>query len=267
MKQTLGFLLFFLSFNFLQAQCLISKIPFSHGEEAHYHVKYNLGKIWVDAGRVKFKTTSETLRGKEVWYFYAYGNSIPRYDFLFKVRDRYESWAEKKTLNPIKFERDTYEGGHKVDNRYYFSYMKKRVYSFTNNSDKDYTIDTLALSPCTFDLMTAVYYARTIDFSKYKVNEKVPIRMIIDGEIYELYARYLGRQKVTLPQGKTYACLKFSAKLVEGTIFNEGEDLYAYVTDDDLHIPVLVEAKILVGSVKAILVKTKNLKHPLKTID
>ena len=42
--------------------------------------------------------------------------------------------------------------------------------------------------------------------------------------------------------------------LVKGTIFKGGEDLLVWVTDDNKRVPVLVEAKILVGSVKAILI-------------
>jgi len=46
---------------------------------------------------------------------------------------------------------------------------------------------------------------------------------------------------------------------VAGTIFKGGEDLVVWVTDDNYRIPVLVEAKILVGSVKAVLVGAEGL--------
>ena len=78
--------------------------------------------------------------------------------------------------------------------------------------------------------------------------------MAIDNEVFNLYIRHLGRDTITLHGGKTYSTFKFSAMLVKGTIFKGGEDLFVWVTDDKFHIPVLVEAKILVGSVKAILV-------------
>jgi hypothetical protein len=42
--------------------------------------------------------------------------------------------------------------------------------------------------------------------------------------------------------------------------------MYIWVTDDDNRIPVLVEAKILIGSVKAYLVKTQGIKYPLTSL-
>jgi len=40
---------------------------------------------------------------------------------------------------------------------------------------------------------------------------------------------------------------------VEGTIFRGGEDMLVWVSTDNRKIPIVVEAKILVGSVKAYL--------------
>jgi hypothetical protein len=49
--------------------------------------------------------------------------------------------------------------------------------------------------------------------------------------------------------------------LVEGTIFKGGEDLMVWVTNDENKVPVMVEAKILIGSVKAYLTGYENLKE------
>ena len=87
--------------------------------------------------------------------------------------------------------------------------------------------------------------------------------MIIDGKIYPLYIRYLGKENIRTHDGKQqYKCIKFSVLLVEGTIFKGGEDMNIWVTDDENKIPVLVESKILVGSVKAYLNTTQGLRNP-----
>ena len=52
-------------------------------------------------------------------------------------------------------------------------------------------------------------------------------------------------------KGKKYNCIKFSASLLSGTIFTSGENMKIWVTNDSFHIPVYIEADILVGSVKA----------------
>jgi len=150
-----------------------------------------------------------------------------------------------------------------VHNRFTFDYTDSLIYSQTENSDKPYSEDTLELPQNVYDVISGVYYIRNIDFDQYQVNDTIPVRMIIDNEIFDLYVRFLGREIIKLHNKQKFKTIKFSALLVEGTIFKGGEDLLVWVTDDLNRIPVLVEAKILIGSVKATLLNTENLKFPL----
>ncbi len=85
--------------------------------------------------------------------------------------------------------------------------------------------------------------------------------MLLDNEIYHLSVRYLGKELLKMKDGRKYNTIKFSIQLVEGTVFKAGEDLIVWATDDKNHIPVMVDAKILVGSVKALLQSTENLRN------
>jgi len=71
----------------------------------------------------------------------------------------------------------------------------------------------------------------------------------------------LGKVVLKTKDGNKYNCIKFSALLIEGTIFKGGEDLFVWVTDDENRIPVMIEAKIIVGSVKALLSGTEGLRN------
>ncbi|MEN8120866.1 MAG: DUF3108 domain-containing protein [Bacteroidota bacterium] len=247
----------------INAQCKPAVWSFQAGEELYYDVVYNWGFIWVEAGSVDFKVHNEQLDGREVFHFESTGTSLKKYDWFFKVRDYYDSWAEIADLKPIKYSRNTSEGKQKADNKYWFDYKLQKIYTNTWNSKRKRKLDTLALAPCIFDIMTAVYYVRTLDLSKYKINEKIPLSMIVDNEIYVLYGRYLGKETIKTREEKKYDCLKFSISLVEGTMFKGGEDLTVWVSNDNNRIPLLIEAKILVGSVKATFNRAKNIKHPL----
>ena len=137
------------------------------------------------------------------------------------------------------------------------------IFTFTENSNKPFLKDTLALPACTFDVISLSYYARNLDFEGLEVNDTIPVSVIIDNELFNLYIRYLGKELMKTKDGSRYNCIKFSALLVEGTIFKGGEDLFVWVTDDKNRIPVLVEAKILVGSVKALLISTIGLRYKM----
>jgi hypothetical protein len=51
--------------------------------------------------------------------------------------------------------------------------------------------------------------------------------------------------------------------MVKGTIFKEDEEVIIWITNDGNKIPILVEARILVGTVKAYLKEANGLKSPL----
>ena len=246
----------------LHAQCFDENFCFREGEDVQYEVYYNWGFIWLNAGFVEFKVKQATYKGKNVYFLDAYGASHKSYDWIYKVRDRYQCYLDKDALKPVWFHRQNYEGGFELDNVYTFDYDKNKVYTATQNSDKPFKRDTLNLPGCVFDVQSLIYYSRNLDFSKLNVGDSVPMMAILDNEFYNLYIRYLGKENVTTKDDKVYHCIKFSALLVEGTIFKGGEDMFVWVTDDRNRIPVLVDAKIIIGSVKAYLVSADGLRNP-----
>ena len=112
--------------------------------------------------------------------------------------------------------------------------------------------DTIKLLPDTYDMLSVAWYARELDFNNYKKGDQIPIRILLDDKVYDLYVRYLGKEKVKTDSGRRM-CHVFSPLLVAGDVFKGGENMKVWVSDDEYRIPVMVEAKIIVGSVKGIL--------------
>ena len=259
----LAILLLLCTTSFAKAQCLKQKVnSFSIGERVDYDVYYNWGFIWVHAGEVYFKVSSTEYGGKNAYHFISEGTSRPSYDWLYKVRDRYESKVTREGFKPLWFVRDTDEGGFKVDEEYHYIPGQNKVAFSLINSKSTLKRDTLDIQPCSYDVLATVYHARTIDFDQYQSGDKISISVLIDGELHPLYIRYLGKETIETRDKKKYRCIKFKPLLVEGSIFKGGEDMTVWVTDDKNKIPVLVEAKILVGSIKAYLSKSTGVRHP-----
>jgi len=266
---SMRFLLFalcFLSILDLRAQCNSTNEVFREGEEITYTVSYNWGPIWVDAGLVTFSVASEMYLGRPAWHFKATGATFTSYDFLFKVRDYYDSWTDQKTFRSLGFKRYIYEGGYSLINTMTFDYERKRIISNTKSNNNPVRYDTLKLSPCTFEMLTSVYYARMLDIAKMNLNEKREISLAIDDALYNIYIRALGKEIVENTDGKKYRCNKIAAKMVEGTIFKGDEDVLVWVTDDANKIPIRIEAKIIVGTIKAYLKEAKGLRNPVTTL-
>jgi hypothetical protein len=253
-------------FAFLNAQCFERNAAFKEGEILNYEVFYNWGFIWLNAGYVEFKVKAGDFQNRPVYHFDAYGATYKSYDWIFKVRDHYQAYLDRESLRPLWFSCQTFEGGYEADIKYYFNPAKNTATLYTQNSDRPFKKDTLKLAPCTFDVLSLIYYSRNIDFSGVKVGDSVPVITVLDTSAYNLYIRYLGKETIESKDGKKYNCIKFSALLVEGTIFKGGEDLYGWVTDDKNRIPILVEAKILVGSVKAYFRSVQENKNPFDAL-
>lgn len=244
-----------------QGQCTIGSVPYKGGEKLDYVIYYNYKKVWVPAGKVRFEVNDSTFNKKECFHFNGRGKTFKEYDWFFKVRDQYQSFAEKKDLKPVRFIRDVHEGPTSIYYDYTFNHTRKEAYYKKSKSAK--TWDTIKQTECAFDVMTTVYYARTIDFSKYKVNDTVPLTMVLDGQKYETYIRYTGKGTAKTRDGKSYKVIKFKPLLIEGTIFTGGEDMEVSVTDDQNRIPLYVEARILVGTIKVYIEKMRGTKYPL----
>jgi len=247
----------------LEAQCITGNEVFREGEEIIYTVSYNWGPVWVDAGLVTFSATKENYFGKTAWHFKSTGKTFASYDFFYKVRDYYDSWADPISFRSLGFRRYIYEGGYTLVNTMTFDYDRSRIISNTKGNNNPVRYDTLKFTPCTFDMLTAVYFTRTLDLEKMNLNEKREVSLIIDDGFYNIYVRSLGKETVENTDGKMYRCNKFAAKMVEGTIFRGDEDVLVWVTDDANKVPIRIEAKIIVGTVKAYLKEAKGLRNPV----
>ncbi len=243
------------------AQCRIDSKAFAPGEVITYKAYYNWGIIWLHAGEVEFNVTSKKYQGRDVYHLYAFGTTFKSYDWIFKIREKYQAYIDPETQKPLWYERDVTEGSYTAFEDYKFDYQNNLIRTYVQKRKNPGAEGTLPLTPCLFDVMSAVYYFRSVDFTKYKVGDRIPIDMILDSQAYRLHIRYLGKEEVKTRDKVKYNCIKFAIQLVEGTIFKGDEDAVIWVTDDENKVPVIVEAQILVGSVKAILDTAKGLLH------
>jgi hypothetical protein len=255
----LVFLLVFLA-KLNHAQCFEGETAFSPGEKITYEVAYNWGIVWVDAGEVTFKTDTVNLRGSNTYYFESSGRSYSFYNWFFKVDDHFKSWCDIKSLEPVSYSRETSEGGYWVKNGFEFQ-DDRRIFTSVLHKDKPLKMDTVEAAPCTFDVLSAIYYVRNFDFGNAVPGDGFPVNFIIDGELFTLSLYYWGKEEVKNRNGEVYPCKKLSVKLVAGTIFKGDEELFVWLIDDKNQIPLMVEAKVLVGSVKAYLIGYEGLKY------
>jgi hypothetical protein len=238
---------------------------FRDGEEITYEISYEWVLPWIKVGVAKFKVDEKVVDNKRLYHVIGTGKSYKSWDWFFEVDDVYQTWIDPVTIKPYYYKRDVNEDGFIIDIEYDFKWDDTVAYTEHMDSKKPLTYDTVKITPCTYDVISLLYYARNLDYSKYKKGEKIPVTILLDNELTDIYFRYLGKEDVKVRKIGKFRCLKFSAFLVEGTMFNEGENMELWVTDDENKIPVQVKTPIIVGSVKAKLIDYKGLKHDLSS--
>lgn len=258
MQRALILLFAILSFEkcFSQSNSSVSKIAFSDGEQLEYFVSYNWGFIWLDAGIVRFSAKKIHHSQQPAWHFFSTGHSLKKFDWFFKVRDTFEGVCTHNDLKPIWFRRHTFEGGYVIYNKFTFDHANARMFNFTTETNRKPKNDTISIPPNTYDVLTANYIARSMDFSNMKPNDSLSIRLIVDGIVFALPVVFHGQESIKNRDDNVYNCYKFSALLDEGTMFRPGERIYVWVTADHFKIPILIEAKITVGSIKVHLIRS-----------
>ena len=236
--------------------CGIKNISFKDGEHLTFRVYYNMLNIWVPAGDAIFTTKLEKLNGRDVYHIAGDGRTLKSYEWFYKVRDLYETYLDAETMLPAKFVRNVNEGGFKFNNLVTFDRAKGKATSTNGVFD---------VPKCVQDVLSTIYYARNIDYNKYKPGDKIPFSMFLDDKVYNLYIRYLGKERITTHYG-IFNTIKIAPLLIEGTIFKGGDKMVVWVSDDNDHIPVRVESPILIGNITVDMLTAQNLRNPLTSL-
>ena len=266
-KKTILLLLLLASYSsWGQLQCKPNILPFIGGEELIYDVDYLMGNNWVSAAKVRFIVKDSIFNNKPCYYVEGKGRTLKSYDWFFKVRDKYASFIEKETHDPLHFIRRVREGDFYLNYDYDFNYnnLTSEVHEKRRNVEKN---ETLVISKCSFDIISSVYFARAIPFQKLSKGDTIPLDLILDKEIYnDVSIIYNGLRKIKDQQNRKIECIHFEIELIAGTIFKGNEKMDVFVTNDENKIPIYVEAEIIVGSIRVYIKSIKNTKTPLRYI-
>lgn len=231
----------------------VKHTAFKAGEKLTYRMHYG----FVDAGEavLEIKNTDKKVKGRSLLHVVGTGRTLGSFNWVFKVRDRYESYIDSEGVFPWMFIRRVNEGGFKINQDYIFKQNEKKV---KTQDKKEYKVPAGIQ-----DMLSSFYYARTLDFSKAKINQEYAMDMFIDNEVFPFKIKYLGVETIKTRKGR-FECIKLRPLMMKGRVWESEESMTIWVTNDNNKVPVLLKTDIAVGSVKATLTKWEGLVTPLK---
>ena len=227
-----------------------NELPYKIGEYSEYTISFRGLKV----GSAHLEILEKRqIDKKDVFHIIGKGRTTLFFDVFFKVRDVYETYLDISKIRPVKFFRDIYEGGYK----------KKQMYIFKHSEEKVFYKDTQQdIYKTTQDMLSSLYFARTFNKDTLNKNTSFYIPIFMDEENHFLEIRYLYNEEVLTKFGKIN-CMVFNPKMQEGRVFEDGETMKIWISDDENHLLIKVETKIWAGLIKALMVDYRNLKNPL----
>lgn len=225
---------------------------FTEGEVLQYKLKY--GFITAAEATIKVQASDLKFDNKPTYKLVVDAQTSGTFDIFYKIRDHYDSYIDQKDLTPYFYQENIREASYRRTDKARFYQDTKKVVANRG------TFNTPTTQ--TFDLVSAYYFARSLDIAKLKTGDKFKLNYFLGDEISALEIEYIGKEMVKSKLGNI-RCLKFSPSIKPGRIFKKDSRLYLWITDDGNRVPVKAEVEILVGSVTMEIKSATGLKYPI----
>ena len=246
-------------------QCNLGTDFHSVSERLSYDVYFNWKFVWLKAANADMKTQSTTYKGDGAYRTSLTGKTSGVVDGLYHVCDTLISIVSSSDLSPLFYSKAAHEG--KSYNAY-----EEAVYNYSgyptvkarlkNWRDKNLKSDTLLTSQkCFYDPVSLLYFMRSLNYENMPVNGYVTIPVVFTDESFNVKVTYKKTETIEV-KGEKIKAVKYSLS-VNGEVFeNKKESVFVWLSCDENRVPVLIETKLKVGSIKALLKNVSGCKNP-----
>ena len=218
------------------------------------YLKFDVNYQFITVGEAVMKISDTLYHGnRKCLKIYFNVDTKPFFDLVYKVRDRYRTYVDVDGLFPWRFEQHIREGGFSRD----FTAEFDQLYHIARTSEGNHPIPMYV-----HDILSAFYFARTIDYSNFKPGQKIHLQNFYKDSTYELDVRFKGRQEIEVAAGK-FKCIVIEPLAKEGGLFKSEGKVYVWLTDDERKIPVRVSSKVVIGSIDSELVEYDGINGPI----
>lgn len=219
-------------------------LPFAQGERLSYVISW----FAIPAGTAVMEVLGEQAEdGRTTFKLVTVAKSNDFISAFYPVENRVESWFDAARLAPRRMVFHRREGKRKNDFDVRFHHEEGTV-----TSVKDGAAHTIEIASGTQDALSCLYYVRSVP--SLVPGTSLWMEVHHDQKNYSLEVRVEGVEQVTGPWGEVEALRVLVVMPFKGIFLNEG-NIRVWLTNDARRIPVLMKAKIVIGSVWAQLIE------------
>ena len=238
----------FLAFLALFVFILISSMTFSN-EALHYKVTYKWGLVDKQAGTavLSIKPTASGYATKLT------ARTDPWADKFYRLRDTLIGSTDKN-LNPSIYTKIAHEKGKYDKDIVKFirsgSNVKGKCYRYRVRKGGSKTDSlTLNASGVTIDMLTAFYYMRSLNYADMNAGQTVDLNIFSGKKCERLHINYRGRETIEIGDTKV-STYRITFTFTMGSKKKSSDDMDAWISMDQRHIPLKLEGKLPVGKVR-----------------
>src|ERR1700749_692783 len=103
----------------------VSTPVFKVGEQLNYKLKY--GFFTAAEAYLRVEATDKTFDGHPAFHIVADGKTAGAFDILYKVRNRYETYVDEKTLEPYFYTENRHEASYKHSDNVTFNHTDDKI--------------------------------------------------------------------------------------------------------------------------------------------
>jgi hypothetical protein len=172
---------------------------------------------------------------------------------FFPVDDRIESFIDADSFAPLELVFHKHEGKKRTESAVSFHHEEG-----TATTTKDGVVETRPIPPGTQHAFSALYYLRTLP--TVTVGSEMTLNVHHEQKNYPLHAKVEGIEEITGAWG-TKKALRVGVTLPYRGIWLNSGKMDMWVTDDPSHVPLMMKAKMVIGSITAELIEGPGITH------
>ncbi|WP_296940605.1 DUF3108 domain-containing protein [uncultured Dysgonomonas sp.] len=249
-----------------QGKCKINNIYFQAGEEMTYDLYFKYGLIHTKAGISTLKTVAERYNNTDALKMTLMAQSTGTVRKIFSLSDTLSCYLTKD-LVPLAYIKNAAEGKDYTQERVTYTYTGDKVnINAIRHKNGDFKFnETLTSQSCIYDMMSVVYYARTLNYSTMKKGETAKVDFISGKKKVNMVIEYEGIETVEANDDRKYSCIKLTLSIMDDAFSDKKEAMKVYITNDNNRMPVRLDSKLNIGSTRAILKSYKGNRYPVQT--
>lgn len=245
----------------LKAQCEVQIGSFQAGEELQYDMYYKYGILYTKAGSSSLSIHNTTYKGKNAYKAALIAKSSGVVKKLMSISDTIHAYMTPR-LVPMAYSKDAHEGkDHTVERATYTYTPGKVTVRNINNRNGKLRYDTLHVAnDCMYDVLSIIYYARTLNYDNMKKGDKVTVSFFAGRRKVSMDIEHHGIENIKANDNREYSCIKLVMMMNADAFTDKDEAMKVFMTNDPNKIPVRIDSKLKVGSTRVILKEYQGVK-------